>query len=367
MAKTTPSKKRPTKTKQTRGRSIKLTKKQKIALQLQQLIGAARQRTARFLKRRPHRSFRMTARRDYTRSLQLPGYWSFTNYVRSILWSHRWVFIATILTYAALSGLLVNMASQDTYATLSEALREKSGEVFGGDFGALSQAGLLFLTGMTVGFTEAPSELQQVYGALFGLLTWLTTVWLLRVILSGKRPKFRDGLYNAGAPIVSTIIVGFSLLVQMLPGAIGVVLISAIVGSNLAGAIAMIFAVAAGLLILLSLYWATSTLIALVVVTLPGVYPLQAIRAAGDIVIGRRLRILLRWIWLFGITFIIWAIILIPIMILDAWIKGIWPAIQWVPVVPVALLLVGSFSVVFTSSYVYLLYRKVVEDDASPA
>lgn len=367
MTKTTSSKKRPTATKRTRSHESKLTKKQKVVQFAGQPIEAGRERVRRFLKRRPHRSFRLTQRRDYTRSLRLPGYWAFTNDVRLTLLRNKWLFILTMVVYAALTGLFVGMASQSTYTTISETLRETGGEIFNGQLGAINQAGLLFLTGMTVGFASPPSEVQQIYGSLFGLLTWLTTVWLLRVILSGKRPKFRDGLYNAGAPIVSTTIVSLYMLVQLIPGALGVIIISTVMSSSISGAIGMIFTVAAGLLIVLSIYWVTSTLIALVVVTLPGMYPLQAVRAAGDIVIGRRLRILLRWVWLFVLLFVLWAVILIPIMIFDTWIKGIWPVITWIPIVPVILLIVSSFTIVFASSYIYLLYRRVVEDDTAPA
>ena len=127
------------------------------------------------------------------------------------------------------------------------------------------------------------------------------------------------------------------------------------------------FWIAAGLLTVLSLYWITSTIISLVVVTLPGMYPYQAIKIGGDLVVGRRLKIILRFIWMLVLLVIFWAIILIPIILLDGWLKGIWPAISWVPTVPVIILLLSSFSITWVSSYVYLLYRKVVADDAASA
>jgi hypothetical protein len=37
------------------------------------------------------------------------------------------------------------------------------------------------------------------------------------------------------------------------------------------------------------------------------------------------------------------------------------------PMVPVIMTLLGSVIVVWSASYIYLLYRKVVEDDAQPA
>ena len=43
-------------------------------------------RRAHFLKRRPHRSFRLTRRRDYVRSLHIPGYWSLTTQQAIVFW-----------------------------------------------------------------------------------------------------------------------------------------------------------------------------------------------------------------------------------------------------------------------------------------
>jgi hypothetical protein len=75
----------------------------------------------------------------------------------------------------------------------------------------------------------------------------------------------------------------------------------------------------------------------------------------------------LRFIWLIAIVVVTWIITIIPIILLDGWIKTIFPAISWLPLVPLVVLVVTSASTVWSASYTYILYRKVVEDDASPA
>lgn len=328
-----------------------------------------RRRTKGLLNRRPHRSFQQTRRRDYVRSLKLPGYWAFTNYVRKTLWKSRKVFAALLGVYLVLSVLLIGIASQDTYTELSSVLRETGSEVFKGNWGEMGQAGLLLITGVTGQFNAAPTEAQQVYAVIFVFFTWLTTVWLLRAILAGKKPRLRDGLYNAGAPVLPTALVGLLLLVQLFPLAVAILGFSALVplGVLEGGVESMLFWTAALLLVSLSLYWVTATLIALVVVTLPGMYPMQAIKAAGDLVIGRRVRILLRFLWLIFITAVGWVLIMVPVILLDTWLKGMWPIISWIPVVPVMLLVMGTATIVWTASYIYLFYRRVVDDDAAPA
>ena len=365
------------KTKKTTQPSPKRVSKKKVPLTRQQVVIAKLRRvyitlvnrTKSFLARRPHRSFRRTYRRDYVRSLKLPGYWSFTNSVRRTLWESRRLFVWVVVVYALLSGLLVGLASQDTYTTLSTTLRDTSGEIFTGNWGEIGKAGLLFATSVTGSLTATPTEAQQIYAGLIALLIWLTTVWLLRATKAGQRPRFRDGLYNAGAPIVPTAAVSLALIIQLVPAALAVIAFSAAMSTGfLSGGVeAMIFTVVATLLIVLSTYWVTSTLIALIVATLPGMYPMRALKTAGDLVIGRRLRILFRWLWLAFLILVVWALVMIPIIIFDTWLKSLLPGIQWLPIVPATLLLMGSLSITFVAAYVYLFYRKVVEDDAAPA
>jgi hypothetical protein len=330
---------------------------------------AAKKRLADFLSRRPHRSFRMTRRRDYARSLQLPGYFSFTFEVNQILRQHKKLFLLLTITYILLSAVLVGVGSQESYSALTSTLRETGAEVFDGDWSQLGQAGLLFATIATQGLNVAPSESQQIFSVLIGLLVWLTTVWLLRNLLAGHKVTLRDGLYNAGAPIISTFLIGLVMVLQLLPVALALLGFSAASASGLlaGGVEAMLFWIAASLLAALSLYWITSTFIALIIVTLPGMYPLRALKTAGDMVVGRRLRILLRLLWMLAAIIVTWALILIPFILLDTWLKGAWPAAEWVPIIPVILLLLGAGSIVWSSAYVYLLYRKVVDDDAKPA
>ncbi len=319
--------------------------------------------------RSPHRSFRRTYQRDYVRSLTLPGYVAFTIEVWRTLWRYKSTFLTLVIVYAVLSGLLVGMASQSTYSQIGDVLRSTSGDVFSGNFKTLGEAGTLLLVGASGGFNAELSESGQLVAGALALMIWLVSIWMLRALLAGQTPRLRDGFYNAGAPLVPTLLLAMLLLLQLVPAAIAAIGISAAIPTGFVsqGIEAMLFWVVAILLGVLSLYWITSTLLALVVVTLPGMYPLHALKSAHELVVGRRLRIVLRIAWLLFVMLFAWAITMIPIIIFDAWIKDMWAAIEWVPIVPVALLLASSASMVWTASYIYLLYRKVVDDDAAPA
>ena len=333
------------------------------------LVATIRKKVDSLLTRRPHRSFQMTRRRDYVRSLELPGYISFTHQVNKTFWLYRKLFVILAVIYSVLTVALIGLGSQESYGALLDTLRNTSADLFDGDWGQLGEAGLLFASVATSGLTGTLTEVQQVYSGLLLLLVWLSTVWLLRNTLAGHAVTVRDALYNAGAPILSTFLVALALIIQLLPLGIAIIGYSAASSSGLLdeGIEAMLFWIAASLLALLSLYWVVSSFFAMIIVTLPGMYPLRALTTAGDMVIGRRIRIVLRIVWMTVVIALVWALVLIPFILFDGWIKSVAPAIDGVPIIPVIVLILSTLSIIWSAGYVYLLYRKVVEDDALPA
>jgi MFS family permease len=326
-------------------------------------------RIRQLLGRRPHRSFQLTRRRDYKRSLILPGYWSFTASVRKMLWRHKKLFGGLMLTYFFVALAIGGFGQQDAYKNLSEALNQTGGDVFTGNWGKVGQAGLLMVTSVTTGLTPDVTAAQTVLGGLALFFAWLATVWALRNVMAGRSVRVRDAVYSSGSPVLPTIIVSFVLAIQLLPMSIAVLIYNAAIASELisGGVEQMLAWIVVALLGVLSLYWITSTIVALVVVTLPGMYPFQSIKTAGDLVVGRRLRILLRIVWLTFTVIVGWILVVIPVILADAWIKKIWQAIEWMPIVPTIILAMSSITIIFVASYVYMLYRKVVDDDAKPA
>lgn len=360
MPKKQTSKKKPVQKKSPVAKAVAVGKKATVPV---------RNRVKGLLKRRPHRSFRLTHREDYKRSFKMPGYWSFTNHVRAVLWKNWRLFGGLALVYTVATIVISGFGAQESYGNLAQALKDSSGDLFKGNFGPVSQAGLLLITTVTTGLSPNLTEAQSVLGGLALFFGWLSTIWLLRNTLAGHKPKLRDGLYNSGSPVLATVLVGFVITLQLLPAAIAVIVYSAAQTSGLleGGVSAMLVWSSVVLLGLVSVYWITSSFIALVVVTLPGMYPMHALRSAGDLVIGRRLRVLFRLAWLLFITALAWALIVIPVILFDDWVKGLVPAINWLPLVPIVIVVMASLTLIYTTSYIYLLYRRIVDDDAAPA
>lgn len=275
----------------------------------------------------------------------------------SLIFRNWKLFLTFFILYLTASAVLLGVVNQSNYNTITSALKSTDPNVWARTFA-------LFGAAVTGGLNPTATANGQLLAVILGLVAWLTLVWLLRHIVNGATVKLREGLYGGSAPLISTVLVVAFGLVQCIPLIAVAISYSAAVSTGLLnnGIEAMLYYGAAGLLVLLSLYWLTSTFIALIVVTLPGMYPLAAIRAAGDLVVGRRLRLILRLMWLFALVFVVWLVVLVPIILLDDWL-----AIPWLPLVPVTILGLGTVSLIMASTYIYLLYRKLVDDDAKPA
>ena len=265
----------------------------------------------------------------------------------------------SILTFA-----LASVMSQDTYQQLKDVMNQAKSNGFGGIYTTIS-----LFSGVAVSYISgsgtAGGNVQQAAGTFLGLLTWLSSVWLTRAILIGKKPKMRDGLYSSGSPIIALIIVIGVFLIQMVPAAVAAIIYSALNASGVLNQTPILMAAggAAILIVAMSVYWATSTVFAMIIVTLPGMYPFHALRLSGDIVTGRRLRILLRFVWAVVLSVLLWAVVLIPAILLDGALKGWISSIDWLPIVPTTGLILLYVTIVMISVYVYLFYRKVVESD----
>ena len=331
-------------------------------------LAAMKRRVDSLTARRPHRSFKRTYRRDYRRSLRLPGYISFTAQVQRVIMQHKRTFILLVVVYAAIMLIFGGITSQETYTQISDLLQQSNNEVLTGGLSSIGQAGLLLVSAFATGPGNLTTD-QQIYLGFALLLVWLTTVWLHREFMLGRKPRLRDGIYNSGAPVVSTIAVMFILVLQLVPIGIVALIYAGLssVGLIDGGFGAMLFWVFAAVVTALVLYWITSTIIGLIVVTLPGMYPLQALKASGDLVIGRRLRIAYRLLWGLLVVFLVWVIVFVPLILLDSWLSSIWKSFESIPVLPIVAAVASATTVVWFASYVYLLYRKVVEDDAQPA
>jgi hypothetical protein len=302
----------------------------------------------------PHRSFRLTNKYNVPKpETKTRSVFALFREVFGVISSHPFQLLGLTAIYVFANILLVGTVSQLDYLGLKGAVDQ----ALGGGANGIANASTVFAATITGALSPARTELQQfMYGFLM-LLFILMIMWMARHIAAEQKVTIRQTLYSAPAPLVSVTFVLVVISLQTLPAAIGAYLytLATTQGYVDGGPVAMVFALLTFLLATLSLYWIINSIIGFVIVTLPGVYPMVALSSAKQLVLGRRFSILLRLSGLILGIVLLWAVILIPLLLVDKFTN-----LESLPLIPVALQLLTSVSLLISSLYLYRLYRSLL-------
>lgn len=312
-----------------------------------------------------HHSFKRSYREDYVRGLQAPGLVAHAMSTLKILFKNWRLFGLLILVVVAMNILFVGLMSEETYQTVQDSIDESSEVLQYGEIGRVAKSGLLLISTVTTGgLTKGMTEVQQVFAFLFGSITILVTIYLLRHLLAGNRPRLRDGLYNALTPLISTMLVLLLVFVHMIPIFIFTIVYSTAIATDFLSQplYAFLFWLFGSLLILLSAYLLPGSILAICATTVPGIYPMQAVHATTDLIQGRRTKFIIRLA--FGLLFVavIWVVVMLPLIWLDLVLKQNIEWLEGVPFVSFLLQIMTTFTIVYFTSYVYLFYRRMLDD-----
>ncbi len=313
-----------------------------------------------------HKSFKRSYKEDYDRKTELPSLTAHAIRTFKIIFSNKRIFIPLILLVVISNIILVGLMSQETYDNFQTALEETNENVAHGQLGNLGKAGLMLIGTITTGgLTRGMTEVQQVFMVIILVITWLTTIYLTRHILAGHKIKMRDGLYNALTPLVSTFCVVGVLFLELIPIFIVVVTYSAALATDFLSTpfYALIYFIFAILLIILSAYLLSSSFLAMIAITAPGLYPMTAINTANDLIAGRRIRFIIRLLYLFFVLAICWIVIMMPIILIDTTLSANIEWISNIPFVPLCLQIMTTFTIIYTAIYAYLFYRNLLDMD----
>ena len=312
-----------------------------------------------------HHSFRRSYREDYGRGLKAPGLVSHAMSTLKIIFKNWKIFGGLMLIIVFMNVFCVGLMSESTYITMQDSIDESSEFLNYGEVGRVAKSAILLINNITTGgLTSDMKDIQPALVFFFTAVTLLVTVYFLRHLLAGNHPRIRDGLYNALAPLISVMLTIGLIFIHLIPVFIFVILYSTAVQTNFLSEplYAFLFWLLSALLILLSAYLLPVSILSLMAVTVPGIYPMQAMGAVTDLVQGRRTKLIIRL--LFGMLFIavIWVVVMMPIIWLDLVLK---PNIEWlegVAIVPFFFQVMTTFTVIYASAYVYLFYRRMLDD-----
>ena len=311
----------------------------------------------------PHKSFRRSYREDYRRETAVPGIMYHIIETYKVIFKNWKAFLPLVIIAVVLSAVFVGIMDETTYAQFQDALDQTTAQMAGGEIGNVAKAGLLLISTITTGGLSGDSEeVAIVFGALIFLIVWLTTIYLLRHRLAKHEIKLRDGLYNAMAPLVSTFLVLVVAVIQCVPIFFLIIVYSAAVQTEFLSTpfYALAFFLFAVVMILLSGYLLSGSLMALVAVSAPGLYPAKALHTASDLMMGRRIKFVLRLMALIVMLAIVWAIVMLPLILFDLWMK----TFEWtagIPFVPICLAIMTWFTAIYVTAYLYLYYRWMLD------
>ena len=312
----------------------------------------------------PHKTFKRTYREDYQRETKVPGMMHHIMASFKMIFKNWKLFLPLLIIAVLINVVFVGLMSESNYKQFQDIMDQTSASIAGGDIGNVAKAGLLLISTITTGGLSGDSgEAAVVFGVIVFLIIWLTTIFLLRHILAGHKVKLRDGLYNGMTPLLSSFVIFVVALIQCIPIFILIIAYSAAVQTEFLATpfYALVFFIFAVAMFLLSGYLLSSSLMAFVAVSVPGMYPFRALRVASDFMMGRRIRFILRIISLLITLAITWAIVMIPLILFDMWVKQFeWTA--GIPFIPICLSVMTCFSVVYITTYLYLYYRYMLEN-----
>jgi len=193
---------------------------------------------------------------------------------------------------------------------------------------------------------------SSAYQSVLFVIISLVTIYALRQAY-GKAVKpapIKSSFYKGPQQLVPFILVMLVIGLQLIPLLLGVSLYSFVsTGGMIVGLLEQ--AVCLGTLVLLvlsSLYMMTSSLIALYIVTLPDVTPMQALRSARELVRFRRWTVMRK-------------IICLPIMLLICIVLVMAPMVLWLTGIAEWFFFAFSLGLLIVAhSYLYNLYRELV-------
>lgn len=320
---------------------------------------------------RLHRSFKRSYYEDYQRKTELPSLTSQASAAFKMFFKFWKIFLPLLLIFVGLYIFLIGAMSENTLADVKANVEQTNKDVADGKIGTVGKAGLTLLGIISTGGLTTMNDAQIVIAVLLFTIIWLVTIYLARHLLAGHQEiKMRDGFYSALSPLVSTLVVGLIIFLEAVPIMLTIIVFQVALTTEFLSTpfYALLFFMFAALMITLSLYLLSSSFFAIIVVSAPGLYPLTAVRMAKNLIMGRRLRFLIRVFYLVIIVALLYLLLLMPAIILDGVLKAqfAWLAESKIPFVAIIQLTITVFIFIYLSIYFYLFYRALLDynDDA---
>ncbi len=275
-------------------------------------------------------------------SLALPSSFSITKRSAALLWQNK--LLLGLITLIHILLYLFFVQGLSGVADI-KAIRDQFSNKFAGGVSAYLQ---LISGSSSTGVTQS----AQLYQVVILVIVSLATVWALRQIIGGATLRTRDTFYKGMYPLIPFMLVLLVIMIEFVPSLVGLTIYQLLVVTGISGGGLgqLVWALVALALTLLSLWLVTSSIFAAVIVTLPDMTPLSALRSASKLVRGRRWKVLRKMLFLPLLLFAVSAIIMLPIIIIAPYIA------QWIFVI------FGTAALTASITYLYVMYRDLLNE-----
>ena len=255
---------------------------------------------------RPHR--RIKDHRD-----PLPSWWELFKKSLSLIGENKKQIAWFFVIYGALNLILVRGIESPVD---TESLKETFNIIFDSETATLATGFTSFGLLLDASTRGAGGELAQGYQTILLIISTLALIWLYRNQQAGNKVTMKMAFYRGMYPLIPFVLVLAVIGLQMFPAIVGNFLYTAVIEAGLvvSGTEQAVWLVFFFATVLLSLYMVSSSVIALFIVTLPEMQPMESLRQATELVRYRRFALLRKAFAAMIIVFAILFVVVLPIL-----------------------------------------------------
>jgi hypothetical protein len=252
-----------------------------------------------------------------------------------------------LLVVAVLSLFLVHNFGAD-----ATQLKSQVSDLLGGNASINNLATYAAFVSSSTGSAQGAAS---VYQYVLLVIVSLSTVWLLRQLLSDKPPaklRVRDSFYQGMYPLVPFVLVLVVLTLLLVPLALGAFIYSTVVQNGVAVGVLQDFLWLLVLVLgaVISFWLLATYYFAVYIVTLPNMTPIPALRNARQLSRGQRPNIIRKALILALVCLLVSMIVLLPTIAIVPSLSGLMFFILSVIALP------------FIHSYMYVMYRELLHE-----
>lgn len=295
-------------------------------------------------EKKPAPSGKASHRRTREENPPLPNVKVLWQQSLSLIRKNKKFFAVFTLAYALLNLLFIQSSNGFDL--------KQAQELIGDSVGGTLPTSLALYSELIGSSARLKSQTASLYQFIIILLFGLAMIYGIRHMYGqeSKKVSVKTAFYKGMTPIVPVLLVLMVLALQLLPLSIGSGLYSTVINGGLAVTsleriIWLVFMISTALL---SLYLVSGSVFALIIVTLPDMTPMRALRSSRELVRFRRLQVIRKLVFLALALLIVLGIFIVPFIALV-------PALA-----QTAFFIASMIALPLALTYLYSLYRNML-------